>query len=86
MKKICRLVAGIFGALWLIALALFLIGTLGLFGQPVDPLSGVFLIPLGLPWNRLMDLLPEPVWPAAAALAPGVNLALLILICRMRAR
>jgi hypothetical protein len=24
-----------------------------------DPISGVFLIPLGLPWNRMSDVFPD---------------------------
>ena len=46
-----------FVVLYIAALLLFLIGTFGWFGQETDPLSGVFLIPLGLPWNLLADWL-----------------------------
>ncbi|ANT62427.1 hypothetical protein AYJ57_18655 [Salipiger sp. CCB-MM3] len=60
------------------ALALFLLGQFGLMGVERDPLSGVFLIPLGLPWNRMIDLFPQPSWPWLAALAPLLNIALLI--------
>lgn len=69
--------AAIFALLWLIALALFVIGTFGLFGSPSGPLAGVFLLPLGLPWNLALDWLPEPARPWAAALTPGINLLLL---------
>jgi len=55
MSRFCRTVPGVFLALYLIALALLLVGTLGLFGAERDPLSGVFLVPLGVPW-RLFHL------------------------------
>ncbi len=57
--KACRLVTAIFAALYVLALGLLTVGTSGLFGQPRDPLSGVFLIPLGLLWNRMIDAFPE---------------------------
>jgi len=38
---------------------LLLIGTFGLFGQEKDPLSAVFLIPLGLPWFIWVVGFPE---------------------------
>ncbi|AKM11156.1 hypothetical protein [Croceicoccus naphthovorans] len=74
---------GIFAALYLFALALLLIGTFGWFGQEKDPLSGVFLIPLGLPWNLLFD---RAGWtgPTMAVLAPAINLAILFGIWRWR--
>lgn len=78
----CNWVIGLFAALYLLALALLLIGTFGLFGQERDPLSGVFLLPLGLPWVRLGDLAPEPAWPWLAALAPALNLAILTVLCK----
>lgn len=79
--KFCRIVTGVFGVLWLLALALLLIGIFGLFGQEQDPLSAVFLIPLGLPWNRLFDLGDTAgLW--LLALAPLINLAILTAICR----
>ena len=71
-----------FGLLWLAALALFVIGTFGLFGSPSGPLAGVFLLPLGLPWTLATGGLPETIRPWAAALAPGINLALLVWMAR----
>ena len=47
----CRLLLITFAALYLLALGLFAIGTLGLFGNERDPLAAVFLLPLGLPWQ-----------------------------------
>jgi hypothetical protein len=66
-----------------VALALLLIGTFGLFGQERDPLAGVFLMPLGLPWVLWLDDLPEPALPWVGILAPLINLALLALFCRL---
>ncbi|MCL5779336.1 hypothetical protein M1105_20525 [Limibaculum sp. FT325] len=79
---ICRIVVVGFAIAWIGALGLFLIGRFGLFGQEADPLSGVFLIPLGFPWIWLIDLAPEAAWPWLGALAPGVNLALIAALCR----
>jgi hypothetical protein len=41
----------------------------------------VFLIPLGLPWIYLVDVLPDALRPWAAALAPLVNWLLIGLVC-----
>jgi len=78
----CKWFVGIFSVLYLLALILLIVGTFGLFGQPSDPLSGIFLIPLGLPWNQLVDLAPEPLWPWLTAAAPIANIALLGWLCR----
>ncbi|NDR57006.1 hypothetical protein FPS10_11300 [Pseudoruegeria sp. M32A2M] len=78
----CKWVTRAFAALYLVALALLLIGTFGLFGQERDPLAGVFLMPLGLPWSLWLEGLPESVLPFAAALAPLVNLTILGFVCR----
>ncbi|TNF63319.1 MAG: hypothetical protein EP307_05310 [Rhodobacteraceae bacterium] len=86
MSGACRSILVVFGLLWLLALGLFLVGAFGLFGAERDPLSAVFLIPLGLPWIYLIDHLPEMLWPWAAALAPGVNLAILVTLCRLFSR
>ena len=84
----CRYVVIGFLMLYLIALALFAVGTFGLFGSPRDPLAGVFLIPLGLPWNSLLDKAPGAagvgIW--IALFSPLVNLALLHLLCRWWSR
>ncbi len=82
MGRACHLVWWVLLAFYLLALGVFAIGTFGLFGEARDPLSGVFLIPLGLPWNLLVDVFPEPLWPWLAAAAPVLNLVLLRLICR----
>ena len=82
LPRFCRVLLGLFGALYLLALAVLVIGTFGFFGQSRDPLSGVFLMPLGLPWNQLIDGFPEPLWPWLAASAPLLNLGLIWVICR----
>ncbi|WP_425091665.1 hypothetical protein [Tropicimonas sp. S265A] len=74
-----------FAALYLVAFVLLLIGTFGLFGQERDPLAGVFLMPLGLPWSLWLDGLPEAALLFAAALVPLINLTLLGIVCRHRA-
>lgn len=83
--KVCRILTLLFAALWLFALAILAIGTFGWFGQEKDPLSGIFLIPLGLPWNRFADALGLAV-PIVGILAPGLNLLILFLVCRFIAR
>ena len=45
-------------------------------GQDRDPLSGVFLIPLGLPWIWLGDA-AGLTGPALAILAPAINAGIL---------
>lgn len=66
----------IFCGLYAVALALLAIGTFGLFGQPKDPVSGVFLLPLGVPWNNLLSAagLGEV---ASMIVAPAINAAIL---------
>jgi hypothetical protein len=86
MSRTCRLIVIVFALLYAAAFLLFLIGTYGWFGSPQGPLAGIVLMPLGLPWNRMLDGLPSAVLPAAAIAAPAVNLLLLWGLCRWRAR
>jgi hypothetical protein len=83
VNRVCQIATNVFLVIYLLALVAFLVGVFGLFGQEPDPMSGIFLIPLGLPWNRLVDLFPEPLWPWLAAAAPLLNYVLLRLICRI---
>ena len=83
MPSICNWFIILFGLLYLVALALLLIGTYGLFGQERDPLSGFFLLPLGLPWNQFLDFASESARPWLAALAPLLNIGILAALCRM---
>lgn len=73
----------IFLGLYVVAVALLAIGTFGWFGQEQDPLSGIFLLPLGLPWNVLGDKLGLAS-PALGIGAPLVNLAILFGLARRR--
>ncbi len=82
MQTICTIIVAAFAIAYLIALALFIIGTYGLFGSPSGPLAGVFLVPLGVPWIFMLDGVSESLKPWVGVLAPGANLALLWLICR----
>ena len=82
MKIGCRSLIAIFAFLYFAALAILLVGSFGLFGEESDPLSGIFLIPLGLPWNQLIDFFPEVMWPWLGAFAPAVNLFILVILCR----
>jgi predicted membrane protein len=70
--------------LYLVALALLLIGTFGLFGQERDPLAAVFLVPLGLPWILGVDVLPEALKLWAAIFAPLLNIAILTVLTHVR--
>ena len=63
MGRACRALLAAFLVLYLAAFALLAIGTFGLFGSERDPLAGVFLVPLGLPWNRLLGGFPEAMRP-----------------------
>lgn len=81
MRRTCRWIFSIFLVLYVVSLALFAIGALGLFGSERDPLAAVFLVPLGLPWNRLVDLFPQALGPWLAATAPLANLFVIWLIC-----
>ncbi|SDK64592.1 hypothetical protein [Aliiruegeria lutimaris] len=80
--SLCKWIIRIVGVLYLFALALLLIGTFGLFGQERDPLAGVFLMPLGMPWVLWLNGLPDEILPWLAAMAPLLNLAILTLLCR----
>ena len=86
MAGACRWALRILLGLSLVALALLAIGLFGLFGQERDPLAGVFLMPLGLPWVLWLDGVGAALTPWLAALAPALNLALLVAACRLLPR
>lgn len=73
----------LFLGLYAAALGLLAIGTYGLFGQEQDPLSAVFLIPLGLPWNFVADWFGQAS-AMTAILAPLVNAAILYWLWKRR--
>ncbi len=78
MVKAFRIAALLLALCWVVALALFFIGTFGLFGQEATPLAAVFLIPLGLPWTILFGDLADWVGPPLVILAPLLNIAILV--------
>lgn len=80
--RLCRILILLFALLWALALAVLAIGTFGLFGQARDPLAAVYLVVLGTPWIQFAG----SGGPAAVVLAPGVNLLILLLICRRAVR
>lgn len=85
--RFCRIIFVGIVALYVIALAFLAIGTYGLFGQDQDPLSGIFLIPLGYPWNFIsMASIPESALIWVGTLAPLVNIAILFWLCRRTKR
>ena len=86
MHRLCRILAMLFAVLYLLALAVFITGTFGLFGVEPDPLSAIYLIPLGLPWSRFIDQAVHELWPWLAAAAPALNLAIIALVCRFLRR
>ena len=77
LRILCLVLFWLLAALYLLALFAFIIGTFGWFGAEQDPLSGIFLVPLGAPWTNMINLFPESTWPALAAVAPVINLAIL---------
>ena len=82
MVRFLRFTTLAFAVLYAAAISLFVVGTLGLFGAERDPLAGVFLLPLGLPWNRMFDAAPEPLWPWLVTAAPLLNLFFLWCVYR----
>lgn len=52
-----KIIVGIYAVLCILAIAVGLVGTLGLFGTRPDGLAGVFAIMLSLPWG--LWALPE---------------------------
>ena len=82
LDLVCRITTIVFAIFYLLALFVFLTGTFGWFEQERDPLSGVFLLPLGLPWILVSDLVSEPFKPWFAAIAPVLNLLALVLTCK----
>lgn len=80
MNIALKILFWLFAAAYVFALVIFLIGHFGLFGAERDPLAGVFLMPLGLPWNRLLDVLGEAALPWVGLLSPLINVIIIWLI------
>ena len=51
MPRWMKVIVAIYAALCLIAVAIGLIGSRGLFGMTPDALAGVWMIGFGLPWS-----------------------------------
>jgi hypothetical protein len=84
VRRLCRIAIRGLVVVYVLALLLFLTGTFGWFGSPQGPLAGVFLVPLGLPWNLLLDWAPDRLRAVLAAAAPILNIAILSAICARR--
>ena len=76
---------GIVGAVGyaVILVAFYPVGTFGLFGQEQDPLAGIFLVPLGLPWNLWLEPVSDSLKLWIGVLAPALNILILATLCRL---
>jgi hypothetical protein len=83
MALFFKIVFWIFVVAYVAALAIWIIGNYGLFGQERDPLSAVFLVILGQPWIRLTAVLPENLRSLAGALSPMPTLVILYILQRV---
>jgi hypothetical protein len=83
MHKLFGVIAWIFLILSALSLAVFAVGTFGLFGSEATPFAPVFLAILGQPWVRLVDFFPPSFIPWATAAAPLLNAGILFLIARL---
>lgn len=86
MATAIKIVFWLFAVLYVAALFLFAVGTFGWFGQERDPLSGIFLLPLGVPWNLMLDDVSSGGRGILAALVPAFNLAILGCLIRFTNR
>ena len=84
--RLCRTINNILLAIYLLALALFLVAVFELFGVEGDAMASVFLLMMGQPWIRFADAAPEATWPWLVALAPLANIVILRLLCRLLPR
>jgi hypothetical protein len=85
---ICRIVLTILLLAYFFALGVYAVGTFGWFGVESDPLSGAYLIILGMPWILLpFDPIAGESWlPLIGIVAPLVNLAIVLILCRWLSR
>jgi len=77
----CRIILWILVLLYIGALSLLIVGTYGLFGVDKDPLSGIFLVPMGMPWIMASDYIPESLKFWFGAGAPFINLLIIRWLC-----
>lgn len=82
--RIARILAAVYIAGCLLALALMAIGTFGLFGAEPDPISAVYAILLAMPWSLALSYLNAPI-AAFAVLLSGMALNLIIIMAIGRA-
>ena len=82
MDRFLGVLIGVLALLYVVALLLLAIGTFGWFGAERDPLSGIFLIPLGLPWTLMLGAVRGDAVLWLGLLAPLVNIALLVWLRR----
>lgn len=82
MARLLEIASWTLIALYAAALFVWAVGTLGWFGQERDPLSAVFLVPLGLLWTLFASGAPEATLPWIGGLAPLVNIAILRWLAR----
>lgn len=83
MARVFKSIAIALAIFWVLAVAVLVIGIFGLFGQEQDPLSGVFLIPIGFPWIMMLDSFPEAARFWLAVFSPGLNVALFAILARV---
>ena len=83
MLWVGRAVLAVFLLVYLFALAVFVVGEYGLFGMPKDPLAGILILPLGLPWILFFDPESNGLGVVEAALCPLVNFAILYGVYRI---
>jgi hypothetical protein len=80
---VCRIILGVLSLAYVFALGIFGAGTFGWFGVEQDPLSGAYLILLGMPWVLIPfdRIVADGLLSLVATLAPLINLAILWSIC-----
>jgi len=89
MTIACRVGLIAYGVVSLVALAVAIIGTRGLFGVPPDGLAAVWLIFAGLPLSLPTSLsaligVPADLAMALTALTPLVNIGVIWWLCRAK--
>lgn len=82
MHRFLTILFWLFVVCYVLALIIF---AAGMWGADKEPLSGIFLIPLGFPWFLAADLFEGTLQATVAALAPLVNLGLIHLLVRRTA-
>lgn len=85
--RIARILAGIYAVLCLASLALFAVGTLGLFGVEPDPISAAYAIIAAMPWSLAFGSLYSPTVALVGLLcAMLLNFFLILLLGRIGSR